>query len=180
MLRAGKKLAFADEILISIYPSEIQEIGQFIKQLQVFGLLINLLKWCYLAPQQIHDLNNLGQFKTSTQYLGVKLTYDKTEQIKNSIKNNALKLRKFNFILPITPSLIMEQAQYKSLALCYLGPTIIANEINFKDVQRIVKSMESKIRAIPVWCNSELFQAINSNELTLYWIRRILLKKILN
>ena len=157
MLRAGKVLAFADDILISVYPSEILEIGQFIKQLKVFGLSTNPLKWCYLAPQQMPELNNLGQFKTSIKYLGVKLTYDKTEQVKNikySIKKNVLKLRKFNFTLPTTPSFIMEQALYKSLALYHLGPAIITNEINFKDAQRIVKSVESKIRAIPAWCNS--------------------------
>ena len=120
-----------------------------------------------LSTPKIPELKNLGQFKTSIQYLGVKLKYDKTEQIKNSIKKNALILRKFNFTLPTIPPLIMEQALYKSLILYHLSPVIIANEINFKDAQRIIKSVESKKWAILAWCNSELFKAINLNEPTL-------------
>ena len=183
MLKDGKVLAFADDILISVYPNEIKEIYQFIKQFKVFGLSTNQLKCCYLASYPIPELDKLGQYQTSIKYLGAKLTFNKIEQIKNiknSIKKNALKLRKFNFTLPTVTSSTMEQALYKSLALYHLGPAIIVNEINFEDAQRIVKSIESKIRAIPAWCNSELFQLINPNELTISWIKRTLMKKMEN
>ena len=83
MLKDGKVLAFADDILISVYPNEIREIEQFIKQLKKFGLPTNSLKCNYLAPNQIPELDRLGKFQTSIKYLGAKLTYSKSEQIKN-------------------------------------------------------------------------------------------------
>ena len=53
MSRKGKILAFADDILISIYLNKVKEIELFIKQLKIFGLSTNPMKINYLAPQQI-------------------------------------------------------------------------------------------------------------------------------
>ena len=124
MLKDGKVFAFAGDILISAHPNEIREIEQFIKQLKKFGLSTNPLKCNYLAPNQIPELDRLGKFQTSIKYLGAKLTYSKSEQIKNikdSIKKNVFKLRKFNFTLSAATFMIMEQALYKSIALYHLG-----------------------------------------------------------
>ena len=62
------------------------------------------------------------------KYLVIKLTNNKNEQIKNikkTIKNNVLRLIKFNFTLPTTPSVIMKQALYKSLAFYHFDPAIM-------------------------------------------------------
>ena len=69
-MRENKIPVFADDILILVYPNEFKEIELFIKQLKVFGLSTNPMKCNYLAPQQITELNKLGQFKTSMKYLG--------------------------------------------------------------------------------------------------------------
>ena len=73
MLKYGKVLAFADDILISVYPNKTREIEQFIKQLKKFGLSTIPLKCNYLAPNQIPELDRLKIFKVSNKYLGAKL-----------------------------------------------------------------------------------------------------------
>ena len=42
----------------------------------------------------------------------------------------------------------MEQALFRSIALYHLGPALLANEINFCDAKKILKSTESKIKII--------------------------------
>ena len=183
LLENGQILAFADDLLITVQQNRIWEIELVIKQLTKFGLTTNPNKWNYISPHKISELEPLGQYKTSIKYLGIKLTYSKLEQvknIKNDINKNIPKLRKFCNYLPQSISKTMEQALFRSIALYHLGPALLANEINFCDAKKILKSTESKIKIIPAWWNSELMLSINPRELTINWIRRTIQKQIIN
>ena len=183
MLSDGKLLAFADDIIISIKPNEIEEIPQAINHIASFGLITNPSKCYYLSPKNYQELDKLAKHQNSIKYLGTWITYRKTDltkKLKNSIKRNILKIRTFSFSLTPKLTMVLEQALYRTLALYHLGPAIITNEINFEDIKKITKSAEWKIKAIPACWNSELFQWINPSELTISWLRRTLLKQVLN
>ena len=66
MLRDGKLLAFADDIIISINPNETAEIPQAINHIASFRLITNPLKCHYLSPQKIPRTRQIRQ--TSKQH----------------------------------------------------------------------------------------------------------------
>ena len=183
MIEKGKLLAFADDIIISILPDEALEVELVVKHLEKNGLSTNPSKWFYIAPKSTTILDRIGKHQTSIKYLGTQISYNKIEQIKsikNSIKKNIFKLRKFGLSLPTHIFTVFVQAFYKSLTLYHLGPSLLVNELNPKEAKKIIKSVESKTRAIPAWCSSDLLQSINPNELTISWILRTVQKQILN
>ena len=61
---------------------------------------------------------------------------------------NFRKLRKFCNHLLRSISKTIERALYRSKELYHLEPALLTNEINFREVKKILKSTESKIKII--------------------------------
>ena len=71
------------------------------------------------------------------------------------------------------------QALYKFLALYHLSPSLIWSEINPKEARKLIDSIESRLKPLPAWCNSELPASILPVETTLSLIRRAWQRMIL-
>ena len=181
LIEENKIIASADDILITIKPTEWYKIEQTVRQLERYGLEIHRKKWFYLAAEQDQTLNKYGNHTQSLRYLGTHLSYSKpiiVKKIKNSCTKNIQKIRKFWANLPEQISKELKQAWLKSIILYHLSPSLITNEINFGDAKRIVKSAELKIKSLPACWNYELLSSIIPWENTVSWIRRWWQKQI--
>ena len=106
MLNKGKLLAFADDIIISDLLNEANEVEQVINHLEKNYLSTILSMWFYIAPKNIKILDRISKPKSSIKYLGTKISYNKIKQIKSikeSIKTNIFKIRKFGLLSFIKP-----------------------------------------------------------------------------
>ena len=137
--------------------------------------MLNIWHW------EDEEISKLGVNKSSMNYLGVSISYDKKniiESIKVKSKKNAAKIKTFWIQMsPLQQSTIMSWF-YRSLLLYNCGTAIATKEITIKDLYSIINSTERWLRQIPALVSTATVQALVPFESTITWILRIIFKNI--
>ena len=181
LIKEGKILAYADDLIITALPEEKHNISILIRHLDLNGLKRNPNKCYYIWHWEDEEISKLGVYKSSMNYLGVSISYDKKniiESIKVKSKKNTAKIKTFWIQMsPLQQSTIMSWF-YRSLLLYNCGAAIATKEITIKDLYSIINSTERWLRQIPALVSTATVQALVPFESTITWILRIIFKNI--
>lgn len=140
IVKQGKILAYADDLVIITKPEEKKQIESLIKHLGNHGLHTNPDKCQYLWHKEDEEVSKLGRFSTSINYLGVILSYEKEiiiKSVKEKSKKSIKKIKKFTRHMPGSQQNKMIHAFYRTLLYYHSMAAIAVGEITFKDLVKI-------------------------------------------